>query len=378
MDTLSILGELLAKFLMVNLFVFGLIYVVSKSADRNKMVLGYISMAVVIILARIAPIAILLGVIFYFFAPEDSLFFTILAEAMNIIAILFISFLLWLKFSSVQGNRVKDKHKQTRQDLDYDFFLQIEREALKDTPQPEALWQYSILLRQLNQSQIKIHWSKETSTEKINALADQYFDKALQKQSLSAIYQNANQQICSSISESKIINVHTIEDSLDQLIETLKVQCQIEYPVINNQSTYNHKSPHWDLRDIVKGGSSSFTNSHGLSETILDYPSLHNRCDILQLRQNVACEKQEKAVYMLLTCLINSPILPSQYNWHSPLRHSVYLSVLAELLKRFDIVDLLDKQGLEQDEILFSQQRQTLINEYQQAFGDSVSIGSKT
>lgn len=373
---LSAVAIFLVKFIVVNIFILGIFYILSKADTAIQRVAPYIAMGVVVVLLKISSIAILLSILLYFFAPQDSIFFSVVTEVINVIVILFISVLLWLKLSSVPSNRLKNKVQQERQDKDYEFFLQVEQEALAHSPNPEALWQYSMLLGQLNQTQINTHWKPPISKEAIAAIAKKYFQQALRHQSLSATVAFAYQQISKSIENSKIIDISTVETSLDQLINALAVQCHIKYPVINHQQIGYQKSRHWDLRDIVKSGRASFIDKYGLTETLIHYPSLHNRCDVMQLRQDVVCQPKKKSIYMLLRYLIDSPVPPFQYKWHSPLRHLVYLSVLAELLGKSDMMDLLNKQGLEQDKAAFNQQRQSLKATYYHAFGDTTFSNS--
>ncbi len=375
---LSALALFLVKFIVVNVFILGIFYIISKADTAVQKVAPYIAMGVIVILSKIGSIAIVLSILLYFFAPQDSIFFSVVSEVVTVIVILFISVLLWLKLSSVPSNRLKNKQQQERQDTDYEFFVQIEQQALAHSPNPEALWQYSVLLGQLNQAQINTHWKPPIATEEIAAIAKTYFNQALRHQSLSAQVDFAYQQIQLSIQDSKITDVSAIETSLEQLINALGVQCQIKYPVINHQQIGYQESRHWDVRDIVKSGRASFIDKCGLTETLIHYPSLHNRCDVMQLRQDVVCQPQKKSIYMLLRYLIDSPVPPFQYKWHSPLRHLVYLSVLAELLGKSDMMDLLNKQGLEQDKAAFSQQRQSLKAAYYQAFGDTSFANSNS
>lgn len=257
-----------------------------------------------------------------------------------------------------------------------DYFLQTRQQALQDEPNPEALWRYSVLLDKLSIEKYPEVFDSDISSTQAKRQAQMFYEKALQANSAAARVQSADTLIKSAINNGEIVHITAIEHGLDILISVLKHQCRTEfvnsyqYPYYDN----DNRQFKWDYGLITQHKYSLPSYYKINSSEMTRYPSLHNRLDNIDIRNKIHCLNKQDSIGTMIRFLAGDQYTDDKVRWHTPLRHLVCLSVLAELLEKPNAVYLLAQQAATIDKQMFEQQRHTLLLAYQQAFTDAIPI----
>ena len=94
--------------------------------------------------------------------------------------------------------------------------------------------------------------------------------------------------------------------------------------------------------------------------------------DIASLRQAIHCRYPDEAKRKLVELLVDDEVYTNE--WHTPSRQLVYLSVLAELLDKPDIVYLINRRVPAEAQNDFIKERSALLTAYKTAFGDQIPV----
>lgn len=301
----------------------------------------------------------------------------ILANILQTLIITVLFIIAIYLFFVLNGYSYEKKHKQKRANNDSayrSYFLQTKKDALSDNPNPEALWRYSVLLDQLSVEKYPDFFEENISNTEAKLQSQAFFEKALQTNSAAATVQTADTLIKSGIKNYEIVDITPIEQGLDILITVLKFHCRTEfvnsyrYPYYDNN---NHQFK-WNYGLVSQHRHSLLSHYKIEPRNVPNYPSLHNRLDVIDIRNKIHCINKQDSIYVIIRFLAGNQYTDDKVNWHTPLRHLIYLSVLAELLDKPNAVYLIEKQVVSEDKLAFEQLRQSLLLIYHHSFAKTV------
>lgn len=281
---------------------------------------------------------------------------------------------LFFVFNHHANKKRDDENKAHKKSAHSDYFLQTKQQALQDEPNPEALWQYSVLLDKLSIEKYPEVFDSDISSTQAKRQAQMFYEKALQANSAAARVQSADTLIKSAIKNGEIIDITAFEHGLDILISVLKHQCRTEFINSDRYPYYDNDNRQfkWNYGLITQHKHSLLSHYQINSSEMPRYPSLHNRLDSIDIRNKIHCLNKQNSIYTIIRFLAGNQYTDDKVRWHTPLRHLICLSVLAELLDKPNAVYLIAQQVVSTDKTLFDERRQTLLLAYQQAFGEAI------
>lgn len=256
---------------------------------------------------------------------------------------------------------------------------QLNDKANQAAPDPEASWLMSLVIVD---SEARKLLKKDMTDEQAQIDAEKYYQQALNAQFPAAVVKQSYELINKGldwtqapadpdspderpyayISQAQIKDAKSVEQGVSQINKVLKIQCETLYNEDNDLQYVLGAYP--TLIPLY------FNDLSQLS--VQPYPSLYDAMDIASLRQAIHCQYPDEAKRKLVQLLVDDEVYTNE--WHTPARQLVYLSVLAELLDKPDIVYLINRRAPVEAQDDFSKQRSALLSAYTTAFGDQIPV----
>ena len=284
-------------------------------------------------------------------------------------------YLMFNPISSGSNDSYEPEYSQT----EISSLQQLYDKATKPTPDPEASWLMSLVI--VDSSARKL-LRKDMTDEQAQIDAEKYYQQSLQAQYPAAVVKQSYELINKGLdwtqvpddpdypndrpydyfSRAQIKDAKSVEQGVSQIIKVLKTQCE---------TLYNEDN---DLQYVLGAYPTIIPlYFNDLSQiSVQPYPSLYDPMDIASLRQTIHCQYPDKAKRKLVQLLVDEEVYTNE--WHTPSRQRVYLSVLAELLDKPDIVYLINRRVPAEAQNDFIKERSALLTAYKTAFGDQIPV----
>lgn len=256
---------------------------------------------------------------------------------------------------------------------------QLYDKANQSAPDPEASWLMSLAIMDSEAHKLL---KKDMTDEQAQIDSEKYYQQALHAQYPAAVVKQSydlintgldwtqvpddpdypDEQPYDYFSQAQIKDAKSVEQGVSQINKVLKTHCETLYTEDN------------DLQYVLGAYPTIIPlYFNDLSQiSVQPYPSLYDPMDIASLRQTIHCQYPDEAKRKLVHLLVDEEVYTNE--WHTPSRQLVYLSVLAELVDKPDIVYLINRRVPENDQDDFSKQRSALLSAYTTAFGDQIPV----
>ncbi len=238
-------------------------------------------------------------------------------------------------------------------------FAEIERKAKQENPDPESVFIYS---RVILNSRAREKLGIKMSQKKANKLFDEYADKARELKAPSVVFTDTENVFDKQLIVSEkmqAININQMEQQIDDAIKAFKIQCTWRY---------SNSFDSFPLGRKLALGTEWYFNTR---PEIKNYPSLHNKLDLLYLRIRGVCEgyKRDELVAQMENMEMDKTVSSS---WHTPMRDKVVYAVMAKILDKPNLEKKIELTLDKTEKEKFNKQKELLSKDYQKAFGDTI------
>lgn len=250
---------------------------------------------------------------------------------------------------------------------------QLYKDANQSKPDPKASWLLSLaILHPEAREMLKL----EISEAQAQIASDNYYQQALKAGLPAALVKNAYSLINSGITINNADNVTTdsndaavqlkdpesVERGVQQIVDVLKSHCTTYYSLDNEDNSDDLEYVLNSYKTTIPLDFNNFSPS-----VIKPYAKLQNLMDIAELRQQIYCEDRWDVEHQLIKFLMDDDTF-------TPTHRLVYLSVLAELLDKPDIVYLINRRAPADAQDDFIKERNSLLTAYKTTFGNQIPM----
>lgn len=250
---------------------------------------------------------------------------------------------------------------------------QLYKDANQSKPDPKASWLLSLaILHPEAREMLKL----EMSEAQAQIASDNYYQQALNSDLPAALVKNAYSLINTGITTNNADNMTTdsdevavqlkepesVERGVQQIVDVLKSHCTTYYSLDNEDNSDDLEYVLNSYKTTIPLDFNDFPPS-----VIKHYPKLQNLMDITELRQQIYCEDRWDVERQLIEFLMDDDTF-------TPTRRLVYLSVLAELLDKPDIVYLINRRAPAEDQDKLMKERNSLLTAYKTTFGNQIPM----
>lgn len=277
----------------------------------------------------------------------------------------------YLMFNPIRlGANNSDESEYYQQEIEQ--VQQIYQKANQSTPDPKASWLLSLAILEPKARQML---ELDMTDEQAQTAAQTYSAQALKAGLPSAVVANAYETINLGLGlepseegpqyypTADIKEAQQVQAGIEQIVGVLKSNCEVIY---RDQDRLDYV-----LYDVPTYTIPLYFNSLS-QEAIRSHPSLADLIDIANLRAGLYCQYDDYPAERVLEFLLDKDVDTAQ--WHTPARQLVYLSVLAELLDKPDMVYLINRRVPADDQDDFSKERSALLTTYKTTFGEQIPV----